>query len=135
MLPLYIGIGSGLISILLILLLKDINKKIIYGLVLAGIGFLYVGFSWSDFNSLLITSAQAVIFLFLAYYGITKHIYILAAGYFLHGCWDLIYNYYSQSDLVPKHYDLFCMAIDWTMGIYIWALGRGFPGKFQKSKS
>lgn len=123
MIPVIIGISSGLFVILIIALLKQLDKPIIYGLILSGIGFLYVGFTWSDTKALIITCAQAVFFLFIAWYGIKKSLYILAAGYFLHGIWDLVYNLFPASSLVPPHYDLFCLSIDFTMGAYLLVIG------------
>lgn len=117
-----IGISSGLLIILLFIILKQFDKKIIYGLILCGIGFLYVGFTWTNLEALIITSIQACFFLFLAYYGIKKSLSILALGYFLHGIWDLLYNLFPSSNLIPPHYDLFCLSIDFTMGAYILAL-------------
>ncbi len=129
MTPVIIGISSGLIIILLFCILKQFDKKIIYGLILTGIGFLYVGFTWTDLQALIISSAQAVFFLLFAYYGVKKSLYILAAGYFLHGSWDLAYNLFPDSNLIPPHYDLFCVSIDFTIGIYILVLNKQFPTK------
>jgi len=123
MIPVFIGISSGLFVILIIALWKQLDKPIIYGLILSGIGFLYVGFTWSDTKSLVITAAQAVFFLFVAWYGIKKSLYILGAGYFLHGIWDLAYNLFPASGLVPPHYDLFCLSIDFTIGAYLLLMG------------
>ena len=114
-----IGISSGLVIILLIGILKQLDKKIIYGLILSGIGFLYVGFTWTDISSLIITALQAIFFLFFAYYGVKRNLYFLAAGYFLHGLWDLAYDFFRLPNLIPPHYDLFCLSIDFTMGIYL----------------
>ncbi|MGZ8553799.1 MAG: DUF6010 family protein [Chitinophagaceae bacterium] len=119
MIPLIIGISSGLLIILIIALVKQLDKQIIYGLILSGIGFLYVGFTWSDTFAVIITGAQAVFFLFIAAYGIRKGLHILAAGYFLHGTWDLVYNLFPGSDLIPPHYDLFCLSIDFIIGFYL----------------
>lgn len=119
MIPIFIGIFSGLLIILLFVFLKFLDKKIIYGLILSGIGFLYVGFAWSDIDALIVNCAQAVFFVFFAYFGIKDNLYILAAGYFLHGSWDLAYNLFPKSNLIPPHYDLFCFAIDFTIGLYI----------------
>jgi len=119
MIPIIIGISSGLLVILFLTFLKQFDKKIIYGLILAGIGFLYVGFSWTDLQALIINAAQAIFFLLFAYYGIKQNLYILAAGYFLHGTWDLVYDLFPRSDLIPPHYDLFCLSIDFTMGFYL----------------
>lgn len=117
-----IGISSGLLTILLIGILKHLDKKLIYGLILSGIGFLYVGFTWTDISSLIITALQAIFFLLFAYYGIKRDLYFLAAGYFLHGLWDLAYDLFRLPDLRPPHYDLFCLSIDFTIGIYLFIL-------------
>lgn len=119
MLPLIIGISSGLFIILIIALMKRPDKQIMYGLILSGIGFLYVGFTWSDTKAVIINAAQAVFFLFIAWYGIKKELYILAAGYFLHGIWDLVYHLFPGSNLIPPHYDLFCLSFDFIVGFYL----------------
>lgn len=114
-----IGIFAGFLVIVFIGLLKALNKQIIYGLILAGIAFLYVGFTWSDLQSLVVNSFQAIGFLFLAYFGIKKSLYFLISGYFLHGSWDLLYNLFPKANLIPPHYDLFCLSIDFTIGFYL----------------
>jgi hypothetical protein len=131
MIPLIIGISSGLLVILIIALLKQLDKPIIYGLILSGIGFLYVGFTWADTKALILACVQALFFLFFAWFGIKKSLYILGAGYFLHGIWDLIYNLFPGSALIPPHYDLFCLSIDFTIGIYLVIPGyRKVKGSF-----
>ena len=122
MTPVIIGISSGLIIILLFVILNQFDKKLVYGLILTGIGFLYVGYAWTDLKALIINSVQAVIFLLISYYGVKKSLYILAAGYFLHGSWDLVYDLFADSNLIPPHYDLFCLSIDFTIGFYILAI-------------
>jgi len=122
-----IGISSGLLIILFIGTLVHLDKKIIYGLALAGIGFLYVGFTWTNLQALIINSIQAILFLFLAYYGIKKNMNILAAGYLLHGCWDFIYSYFQNPLLIPPHYDLFCSSLDFTIAVYLLVLNNRFP--------
>lgn len=114
-----IGLSGGFLTILLVGICKRLDKKIIYGLTLAGIGFLYVGFTWTDISSLIITSLQAIGFVLIAYVGIKKNGYYLAAGYFLHGIWDLLYDAFRLPNLIPPHYDLFCLSIDFTIGIYL----------------
>ena len=114
-----IGIGSGIITVILLLLFKRIDKKYIYGLALTGIGFLYVGFTWSDTKALIMNIIQAIFFLLLAYYGLKKNLYYLIVGYFLHGVWDLIYDLFANANLLPPHYDLFCMTYDFIIGFYL----------------
>jgi len=124
-----IGISSGLLTIFLLALLKQLYKRLLYGLILAGIGFLYVGFVWTDLNQLVGNSIQAILFVFLAYYGVKRSIYILAAGYFLHGAWDLVYDLMASPGLIPPHYDWFCSTLDFTIGIYIVLFKRNFEMK------
>jgi uncharacterized protein DUF6010 len=122
MIPVFIGISSGLLTILLVATLRQIDKKVLYGLILSGIGFLYVGFTWSETEAVIINAVQAVFFLLIAYYGIMKGLHILAIGYLLHGLWDLIYSSLLHSDLLPPHYDWFCLSIDFTIGLYLLAI-------------
>lgn len=123
-----IGISSGLLTVFLFVLLKQFDKRIIYGLILSGIGFLYVGFVWTDVSALAVNCVQAVLFIFLAYYGVKKNVYFLVAGYFLHGCWDLAYHFFAKPELIPPHYDLFCSTLDYVICIYILAFKKQFPG-------
>jgi hypothetical protein len=47
---------------------------------------------------------------------------LLAGGYCLHGLWDLAFDRVSSSILIPPHYDLFCLAVDFTIGLYLLVL-------------
>jgi len=114
-----IGLFSGVVIILIFVIFKRFDKRTIYGLILAVIGFLYVGFTWSDIELFSINTLQAIFFLFLAYFGIRNNSYILIAGYFLHGIWDLVYSQFANTALIPPHYDLFCSTLDFTVGIYL----------------
>jgi hypothetical protein len=135
MISLIIGISSSILLIVLFVFLKQFDKQVIYGLILAGIGFLYMGFTWSDLGSLIINAIQALVFLVLAYYGVKKSIYILALGYFLHGTWDLIYSYFDQPGLIPPHYDVFCLSFDFIVGIYLLIFARKTRSTFKTSKA
>jgi hypothetical protein len=112
------GMSLGIITILTIALLK-LDKPAMYALILAAIGFLYVGFTWTDTPSLIATCVQAIAFLLLGYFGFKKSQNFLIAGYFLHGTWDLVYHSFDAPALIPPHYDLFCLSIDFTMGAYL----------------
>jgi hypothetical protein len=124
-----IGISLGFLIIFLFQFLKQFDKKVIYGLILCAIGFLYVGYVWTDREDLIVNSIQAIIFLFIAYYGIQKHVYILGAGFILHGAWDIVYPIFRNSALIPPDYDLFCMSIDFVMGLYIIIFKKHFSDK------
>ena len=58
-----IGISSGLLTIILFIFLKQFDKKLIYGLILTGIRFLYVGFAWMNLQAFIINAAQAIFFI------------------------------------------------------------------------
>lgn len=128
-----IGISSGLLLIFLFIMLKQFDKKLIYGLILCGIGFLYVGFVWSDTQALIINAAQAILFVFLAYFGIKKQTTILAIGYFLHGTWDIIYHLFQDPGMIPPQYDLFCLSIDFTIGFYLLLIRNKILNKVYKT--
>jgi hypothetical protein len=119
MLPSIIGISSGIFLILLFHWMKQVDKSLVYGLILTGIGFIYVGFTWTNLEALVICCIQAVVFLLLAWVGIRKSAYLLALGYFLHGTWDLLFAPFAPAHLIPPGYDLFCLTIDFTMGFYL----------------
>jgi len=138
MLPALIGIFSGLMIIvfvrILVRLLKPLDEKILYGLILAGIGFLYVGFTWTDWQALITNLVQAVVFVLIAGYGIIKNNLILAFGYILHGSWDLVYHFIHLPDLLPPQYDLFCSLLDFILAAYLLIAGRVWMRQFIKKK-
>jgi len=114
-----IGIITGIAAVIFINLLKQFNRALIYALVLSGIAYLYVGYNWSDTVLLVICTVQSVVFVLVACAGVQKSLLILAAGYFLHGIWDLLFDLFPAAGLMPPHYDLFCLSVDFTMGIYL----------------
>lgn len=134
MISLVIGISSSVLLIVLLVTMKQFDKQVIYGLILMGIAFLYIGFTWTDLPSLIINAIQAFAFLLISYYGIKKSIYILAMGYFLHGSWDLAYSLFDEPHLIPPRYDVFCLSFDFTIGIYLLIFARKARSTFKISK-
>ena len=114
-----IGIITGIVAVISINLLKRFNRPLLYALVLSGIAYLYVGYNWSDTVLLVVCAIQSVVFVLVACAGVQKSLLILAAGYFLHGVWDLLFDLLPATGLMPPHYDLFCLSVDFTMGIYL----------------
>ena len=123
-----IGISLGIVIIMLFIIFKQFDKKMIYGQILTAIGFLYVGFAWNDAVTLVINSIQAIAFLLLAYFGIKGRLSILALGFFLHGCWDMTYKLFRDPAMIPPHYDWFCLSIDYVFCIYILIFKKQFAG-------
>jgi hypothetical protein len=122
---LIIGIITGLLAVFILRAIKFLEQQFVYGLLLCAFGFLYVGFTWSDMTMVVIAAVQAILFLFIAYFGMKNNILLLAAGYFLHGIWDLVFGLWASSKLLPPHYDLFCLAVDFVMGFYLLILKYG----------
>jgi hypothetical protein len=119
MTALAIGIVSGLLIIGFIALFKNLNNASVYALILTGIGFLYVGFTWTDLPTAIACGFQAVAFLFIAYFASQKSLFYLGGGYLLHGLWDLAYPRFASPELLPPDYHLFCMAADFVIGFYL----------------
>ena len=117
-----IGLVSSLVTILIFTFLKRIDKNTIYGLILMAIGFLYIGYTWTDFETAILSFMQAMFFMVLAYLGIKRNYWFLVAGYFLHGLWDMLYPLVANPDLLPPDYDYFCLTYDFIVGFYLWIL-------------
>ncbi|HCM77729.1 MAG TPA: hypothetical protein DIS90_15205 [Cytophagales bacterium] len=114
-----IGISSSLITILIFYFLKRLDKNTIYGLILMGIAFLYIGYTWTNLEVAIISFIQVLFFLPFAYLGIKKNAYYLVAGYFLHGIWDVVYPFLGSPDLLPPDYDYFCITYDVIVALYL----------------
>ena len=119
---LIIGLSLGFVSILFSRLLKQLDETIFYGLLLAVIGALYVGYTWTDTTSFIVNCIQCFFFGTLAYLGIKRNAYLLAAGFVLHGAFDFVYSLFPLPDLRPPHYDVFCIAVDWVIGVYLFII-------------
>jgi hypothetical protein len=126
-----IGISSSLLTILIFYFFKRIDKNTIYGLILSGIAFLYIGYTWTNFEVGAVSFLQALFFLAFAYYGIKKHGYYLVAGYFLHGIWDVVYPFLGSADLLPPDYDYFCITYDVIVAVYLLIINYKTPRPMQ----
>lgn len=133
-LALIIGISLGLTTIIFSHVYKLLDEASFYGLILAAIGALYVGFTWSDTPSLIVNCIQCCLFGTVAYLGTKVSVYFLAAGFILHGVFDMIYGLFPLSKLIPPHYDFFCAAVDWVIGFYLlWIKYRQMKGIAEKA--
>lgn len=117
-----IGISLGLLIILSTAFIKSLDRSAFYGLILSGIAFLYVGFTWTDLTAGVTSGLQVIFFVLFTYYGLKTNLYVLGIGYFLHGLWDMAYPYFLSSSLLPPQYDAFCISIDFVMGFYLVAV-------------
>lgn len=46
---------------------------------------------------------------------------VLAAGYFLHGAWDLLHHPFKMGAPVGRFFPPFCLVYDWVVGLAILA--------------
>ena len=113
-----IGLITTFFVILFLEVFKSFDKKLMGSFALSGIAFIYVGFAWSDLPSLAIVVVGVAVFLFLAYYAVTRDYRLIALGLVLHGIWDMIYPHFTS--VVPQGYDLFCITIDFLLAIYFY---------------
>lgn len=117
-----IGLSSSILTILIFSFLKRIDKNTIYGLILAGIAFLYIGYTWTNIEVATMSFLQTVFFIVFAYLGIKRNVHFLIAGYFLHGVWDFLYPLIGSSELLPPDYDYFCFTYDIVVAIYLFVI-------------
>jgi len=112
----YLGLVLSLVVIVVLEKLSFLEKRLVGALTLTGIAFIYVGFSWHDIQSLILTIIAALVFLTLSYFGYRKNFILIVLGLILHGIWDALFPLFSSS--VPEGYDVFCITIDFILALY-----------------
>jgi hypothetical protein len=112
----YIGLITSAVVIAMVETLVLFEKKLLAAFTLAGIPFIYIGFSWGHVPSLMACVAAVAFFVVLAVLGYAKYYVLIPVGLILHGAWDLVFPHYSSS--VPEGYDIFCFTIDIILGVY-----------------
>ena len=113
-----IGILVSAAIIIFLESFKSLDKRLLGAFTLVGIPFIYVGFAWSDLQSLVIVVISVIVFLALSYYGQTKNVNLIVFGLALHGVWDLVFPRFSS--VVPKGYDIFCLTVDFILAGYFY---------------
>jgi hypothetical protein len=88
-----IGISSGFLIILIIVFLKQYRSKVNLRTDTFRDRVSLCWFCVGRFTGYSDKCKPSYHLLFLGYYGV-KNIYSLAAGYFLHGCWDAFYGFF-----------------------------------------
>lgn len=114
----YIGIITTILVIVLIELLRFLEKRLVGALTLVGIAFIYIGFSWYDIPSLTYAIVGTALFFGLSYFGYKWDFTLIIAGLVLHGIWDLLFPFISSA--APEGYDVFCATIDFLLAIYFY---------------
>jgi hypothetical protein len=113
-----IGIILSIAIIVFLEIFKSFNRKIMATLILVGIAFIYVGFVWQNIPDSIVVSATVLLFMLLSYYGYTRNFNLIILGLVLHGIWDVLFPYFSNS--IPKGYNIFCVTVDEILAIYFY---------------
>jgi len=109
----FIGIITTVAIIGLLEVLPFLEKRLISALTLAGIAFIYIGFSWNDTPSLIFS-----IFFTLSYFGYKNNFILVIIGLVLHGVWDLLFPFFAKS--APPGYNIFCLTVDFLLAFYFY---------------
>jgi hypothetical protein len=112
----YIGLATTIAIIGFLELFKTLDKRLLGAFTLGGIGFIYVGFAWSDLPSLITTVVGVAFFLALSYLGYKRNFHFIIIGLIVHGLWDILYPLFFET--APEGYDIFCITIDVLLAIY-----------------
>lgn len=112
----YIGLITTVVIIGILEVFKFLEKRLIGALTLAGIAFIYIGFSWNDTPSLLFSILGVAVFFTLSYFGYKNNFILIIIGLVLHGIWDLVFPFFSST--TPEGYDVFCLTVDFCLAFY-----------------
>jgi hypothetical protein len=93
-----------------------------FAVILVLIAGVYIGFAIEDGrrNKLVIEVAVALGFVALVLLGMWKWPWLIPAGYFLHGVWDLLHHPIKVGARVRKWYPPACIAYDWLVGAFVY---------------
>lgn len=115
---LYVGLATTTAVIILVELLRFLEKRLIGALTLVGIAFIYIGFTWSDTTSLIYAILAAAVFVAFSYFGYKQNFIWVIIGLVLHGVWDILFPLISE--MAPDGYDIFCITIDVLLAVYFY---------------
>ena len=114
----YIGLITTVVIIVLLEVFRFLEKRLIGAFTLVGIPFIYIGFSWHDTPSLILSIAGVAVFVALSYFGYKNNFILIIIGLILHGFWDLLFPFFSSS--APEGYDIFCLTADFCLAFYFY---------------
>ena len=107
-----VGLLSGAVAIAAALFASNADDaRMMLGTLLAGIGFVYVGFAVSDgrVSAIVIQAISALGFLNVAQIGIREESnMLLGLGFVAHGVWDALHHEHHGWTSVRTYYPPFC---------------------------
>jgi hypothetical protein len=118
-----VGLLSGAVAIAAALVASNPDDaRMMLGTLLAGIGFVYVGFAVSDgrVSAIIVQAISALVFLNVAQIGIREESnLLLGLGFVAHGVWDALHHEHHGWTRVRTYYPPFCAMADFGIGAAI----------------
>jgi hypothetical protein len=118
-----VGVIGGLMAIATALFATSADDaRLILGALLAGIGFIYLGFAIADGrpSAIVVQSASALAFLWMAIIGIhAESTLLLGLGFIGHGTWDALHHEGHGWTNVRTWWPPFCAVTDVVIGAAI----------------
>jgi hypothetical protein len=115
-----VGLIGGAVAVAAALFASNADDaRMMLGTLLAGIGFVYVGFAVSEgrVSAIVIQAISALVFLNLAQIGIREESnLLLGVGFIAHGIWDALHHEHHGWTRVRTYYPPFCAVADFVIG-------------------
>jgi hypothetical protein len=114
-----VGLALGLVGVVEAAVLSREDAFVFLGVLLAGIGAVYLGFAIADgrTSAIAVQIASAFVFLNIALVGVTQEsAVLLGLGYLGHAAWDAIHHEGHGPTRVRTWYPPFCVVADVTIG-------------------
>jgi hypothetical protein len=115
-----IGLGLGLAGLAFAPVLSSAQRTVFYGLLLAAVGAVYIGFAIADgrASAFAVQAVSASAFVAIAYLGVTRDApALIGAGWLAHAVWDAIHHEGHGPTEVRTWYPPFCAMADLVIGI------------------
>lgn len=119
---LVIGIVSGIVFITIARRCAVNLEKRIYAVGLALAALIYVGLAAmgsASVNWNVVELAGLAVFTLVAVLGLKVSTWFLAAGWAVHGLWDVLLHLRQHTTFVPEWYPVICLGFDLIVAIYI----------------
>lgn len=120
-----VGVIGGLVAILIALLAPNAaDARLGLGMLLSGIGFVYLGFAVSDGrkSAIVVQAISALVFIWVAQIAIREDSnLLLGLGFVGHGAWDALHHEHHGWARVRTWYPPFCAVTDLVIAAAIFA--------------
>jgi hypothetical protein len=124
-----IGGGGAALTAAAVWGLGAFDPVVTHALMVAAIGFIYVGFALADGRPGVgvIESGVALVFFWLAAGAITTWAPLAGLALVLHGLWDLLHHPRAVSTKLPGWYPSMCAVYDWVLAAIFFVCWSRLP--------